>query len=100
MELNLTKENKKSTLQIEGELSIYQINQFKEELITAFDDVDEVVIDLAKVERCDTASFQVLVSASKSAKMKNVKMMLTNPQEQFIQSLKIIGCDWKSLDVN
>ena len=53
MELNLTKENCKSTLEIEGELSIYEVNKLKEEILTAFDGAEEIEIDLARVERCD-----------------------------------------------
>ena len=100
MELNLTKDNNEALLKVEGELSIYEVSKLKELLMSAFEDAEKIVVDLADADTCDTASLQMLVSAGKSAKDKNLKFNLINPQEQFIQSIKTIGCDWESLNVN
>ena len=100
MELNIVKEQNKSIIEIDGEMTIYEVTHFKDELLAAFADSTEIEIDLACAGTCDTASFQVLMGASKNAQAKNIIFRLVNPQEQFIHSVNTIGCDWKCLNVN
>ncbi|MBU0633219.1 STAS domain-containing protein [bacterium] len=50
----------------QGDLTIYQVEELKKELLTAFSGAEEISVDLSDTEKIDTAGFQLLVSLQKS----------------------------------
>lgn len=54
-------------LEIAGALEIGATEQLRAALAAALDDATIYGVDLSRVERCDTAAAQLLVSAQKSA---------------------------------
>jgi len=54
-------------LRLGGALDIYGAEQLREALLARFREANEVVIGLGKVESCDTAGIQLLLSARRMA---------------------------------
>ncbi len=52
-----------------GELTIFEVAEFKESLVKLFTCEGLVSIDLSRVSRVDTAAIQVMLSARKQARM-------------------------------
>jgi anti-anti-sigma factor len=54
-------------LQLAGDLDIYGVESLREALLARFGDADEIVLDLGRVENCDTAGLQLLLAARRKA---------------------------------
>lgn len=63
MNIRVQRENGISRLKMEGELTIYQASEIRQELIGHLADCDEMEIDLAGVVEMDTAGCQLLLAA-------------------------------------
>jgi anti-anti-sigma factor len=53
-------------LRAEGELTIYQVEEINKQLCTLFGNAETVIVDMSKVDKIDTAGFQLLVSLKQS----------------------------------
>lgn len=51
-----------------GELTIYQVEEATKELGKSISEAKDILIDLTRTDKIDTAGFQLLVSLTKSAK--------------------------------
>jgi anti-anti-sigma factor len=64
-------------LRIEGELTIYQVADLKPSLLAELDQYSALEIDLSAVTEIDTAGFQLLMAAKKSAESRGKKLILS-----------------------
>lgn len=62
----LTLQGNTLTLKPEGEFTIYQAESFKKEVLAVFGEANEVIVNLSKTTKIDTATFQLLVALKKS----------------------------------
>ena len=67
--MNFSREEKDGcvVLKINGNLSVYEVANLRDELVACFDMYDGLTLDLNEVNDCDTAGIQLLCSAGKTA---------------------------------
>jgi len=65
MAIKMLKENEKSLLSIDGELTIYTAAEYKQYLVENFTAEQALEIDLQGVEEIDTCGLQLLAAMSK-----------------------------------
>ncbi len=65
MAIKIVKENEKSLLSIDGELTIYTATEYKNYLTDNFTSEQSLEVDLEGVEEIDTCGLQLLAAMSK-----------------------------------
>jgi len=65
MAIKIVKENEKSLLSIDGELTIYTATEYKNYLVENFTSEHSLEVDLEGVEEIDTCGLQLLAAMSK-----------------------------------
>ncbi len=90
MEINVTKENDKVIIELEGRLDTTTApsleETFKEELV----DARELVVDLAKLEYISSAGLRVLLMGQKTLN-KQGKMVVKNANESITEIFDVTG---------
>lgn len=71
------KEERKSTLKLEGNLSIYEAVAIREKITEALKGGGILEINISDVVECDTSGLQLLCSAKKTADRENKKICLS-----------------------
>jgi|SRR5699024_25856 len=102
--MNLTiqtmEENKKSHLNLSGEIDAYTAPELKEALLPLTSrSGTQVEVDLQKVTYMDSTGLGVFVSALKSSKENGSQLILVNLQERVRRLFKITGLD-EVIDIN
>ena len=90
MEINVTKENDKVIIELEGRLDTTTApsleETFKEELV----DARELVVDLAKLEYISSAGLRLLLMGQKTMN-KQVKMVVKHANESITEIFDVTG---------
>lgn len=87
MQTEQTKDGDKTLLRIAGDMTIYHVNELKSILLDALADCQHLEINLANVSDMDTAGFQLLVLAKRTALAENKKLNLTEHSSVVIEVL-------------
>jgi anti-anti-sigma factor len=69
-------EHPSKTLTLAGELTVANVVRIREEILQAFNEAEQVMIDLAKVTDIDVAGLQLLCASQRFARDKRKKMVL------------------------
>lgn len=94
MKIERKKSKDTSTLVFEGELTIYNVSQLKDELFADYDKLaDKVALDLQAVTEIDTAGVQLLLFAKKFFSAIHKSVFITKSNES-VESVLV------ALDVN
>lgn len=94
MKIERKKSKDTSTLIFEGELTIYNVSQLKEELFADYDKLaDKIALDLQAVTDIDTAGVQLLLFAKKFFTAVHKSVFITKSNES-VESVLV------ALDVN
>lgn len=92
MQIKETKSTDSQTsLKIEGEITIYAINNVKNELVPHIKKETDLELDLSDVDKIDTAGFQVLVAAKYELKKTKNKFSIKNPSKEIQRIFKLYG---------
>lgn len=84
----------KSKLKWKSNIGIDNIMAKKDELIGIFSSSATITLDISEVESIDITALQLIVSAIKEAKIKNIQFsLLGNLQEEVIKFLTACGFD-------
>ena len=78
-------------LQLKGNLTIYEVQSIREELLAALGKKESITIDLQQVEEWDVAGLQLLASMAKSAADAGVSLCFASPPQQLSDSLPLLG---------
>jgi anti-anti-sigma factor len=82
MKIERKKSKDTSTLIFEGELTIYNVSQLKEELFADYDKLaDKIALDLQAVTDIDTAGVQLLLFAKKFFTAVHKSVFITKSNE-------------------
>lgn len=82
MKIERKKSKDTSTLVFEGELTIYNVSQLKDELFADYDKLaDNIALDLQAVSEMDTAGVQLLLFARKFFTAIHKKIFITKSNE-------------------
>ena len=79
--MNIKKTNdtkKKITIEVEGDLTIYSANDFKNHMVKYCAKSKDIEIDLSKVVKFDTAGFQLVILARREIENANNKLIIKN----------------------
>jgi anti-anti-sigma factor len=76
MRLTVDKSGKKGVLRLKGMLTISQAEELKKTLIKALKKVNELEVDLKKVDEIDISCLQLLCSAHKTAAKSSKRLVL------------------------
>ena len=91
MNIKITKEGETLTAAIDGPLDIKTAPKFSAALEGELQDVNEVILDLAKAGYTSSAGLKVLLKTFRELAGKGGKMVLKNVNESFYDVLKLSG---------
>ena len=81
------------TIQCEDVLNIASVNLLHQDLKTALNDADEIILKAANVERIDAATLQLFAALFHDSEKLGVSVRWDNPSEAVIYSAKVLGLD-------
>ncbi|MBU5266423.1 STAS domain-containing protein [Virgibacillus proomii] len=92
--IKITDEPTKSIVHLSGEIDAYTAPNLKETLIPLTQQKSRIVeVDLEKVSYMDSTGLGIFISALKSTKEHDSKLILVNIQERVLRLFKITGLD-------
>ena len=95
MQITKQMNNGQLTLILSGELTLFNLNVVRQELISALNDGNKVAIDLKDVNECDTAGIQLVISAKKTSIAENREVTIVNPHASVLSAAERIGVDFQ-----
>jgi len=93
MNTSKTQENGRITIEIEGRLDTTTAPQLEAELVPAFAEAGDIMLDFAKLEYVSSAGLRVLLIGQKAAKAKGASMTVSNVSEDIMEVLEMTGFD-------
>ncbi len=78
---------------VEGELTIYHVNEFKKELEEAIKQASHVNLNLASVSEIDTSCFQLLIQAQTNCLENDKKFKLVSVSPAVKEVMEIFGLE-------
>jgi phospholipid transport system transporter-binding protein len=93
MALTEEKEDGKTRVVIDEELSIYAASALREGLLASLENEGGVMVDLAGVTVCDAAGIQLLLAFWKSAERMDKPVRLVSVSKQVLDTLAAAGFD-------
>jgi anti-anti-sigma factor len=94
----LSIENNTLFFRVEGELTVYQVEEYTKRLIESIDNVGGVVVDLHSNDKIDTAGFQLLVALKKTCKNQNKNFELAGLGGSAQNFMALFGFDINELE--
>ncbi len=90
LNINKTRDGGKLCVALEGRLDTTTAPELEASLKEELDTVNELIIDLAKLEYISSAGLRVLLAAQK-AMMKQGSMVVTNPNDVISEIFEVTG---------
>ena len=91
MEITKTENNATTVLSLSGRLDTTTAPQLQDVLIPALDEAAEIVLDFAALAYVSSAGLRVLLTGQKTAKAKNVSMIIRNVSEEIAEVFDMTG---------
>lgn len=92
MNINIEVKDPNSTsMTIEGEMTIYTINELQKSLSENLNTCSELNIYLSMVSRIDTSGFQLLLLAKKEAEKKDISIKFLEPSQEVEHIFNLYG---------
>lgn len=91
MTITKTQENGTLILNINGRLDTSTASKLHDELIPAFDETKEIMLDFTGLVYVSSAGLRVLLMAQKTAKSKGASVKLRNVSPDIIEVLEMTG---------
>lgn len=94
LKIDVTEDNRKSTVKLSGEIDAYTAPQLKEKLLplTKIEE-HQAEVNLQDVHYMDSTGLGVFISALKSTKENNSEMRLVDLQDRVLRLFSITGLD-------
>nr|WP_285761400.1 STAS domain-containing protein [Nocardiopsis ansamitocini] len=96
MELKISSQSQAdhALVAVRGEIDLYTAPLLHSELVNALDDgATRLVVDMSRVEFCDSTGMNVLLSAMKRSREKDGDLELVAPRPAVMKILEITGLD-------
>lgn len=81
MEIQIKKKSKAITITVDGDLTIYEVPEFKKRFIAETADFKDIVVDVSRVSRLDTAGLQMLQLARRAAEADGKTIRFVEPSK-------------------
>ena len=91
MTINKIEENDKITLVLEGRLDTNTAPLLQNALVSAFDEVRQVMLDFSQLVYVSSAGLRVLLMGQKTAMSKKASMTLSNVSEEIMEVFEMTG---------
>ncbi|WP_193373720.1 MULTISPECIES: STAS domain-containing protein [Nocardiopsis] len=94
MELKISSQSRAdyAVVAVSGEIDLYTAPQLHSELVDALEDgARRLIIDMSRVEFCDSTGMNVLLSAMKRAREKEGDLELVAPKPAVMKILEVTG---------
>lgn len=78
---------------VDGELTIYHVNEFKKQLEKALKKASCIKLNLANVSEIDTSCFQVLMQAENACLENDKELIFTSVSQPIMEVLEIFGLE-------
>lgn len=78
-------------ISFDGEMSIYNVRQIKDSLVESIRKNSGIELDLSKVNKIDTAGYQIIMAAKKEAAGKGKSIRVINPASEVKNIFKLYG---------
>ena len=91
MEITKTENNATTVLSLSGRLDTTTAPQLQDVLIPVLDEAAEIVLDFAALAYVSSAGLRVLLTGQKTAKAKNVSMIIRNVSEEIAEVFDMTG---------
>jgi len=91
MQITTTQAGGKTTIRIDGQLSIADVALAKADLVAALTSECEIELDLGEIGECDTAGIQLLLMVRASARSQGRKLATPRQSAAFQASLERVG---------
>jgi anti-sigma B factor antagonist len=82
-----------SRLAPQGEMTIYNASDWKQQLLSLFAQQGEIEVDLSGIAEIDSAGLQLLIMIKKEALAQGRKLRLTNFSHPVSEALELCGFD-------
>ena len=93
MKISIDNKDSICNMALTEKLNIYDANSLYSELQSAIECSQEIKIDWSKAESCDTAIFQIILSAIKTAEKQDKRITVTEPNINIGRAALNIGLD-------
>lgn len=77
-----------------GELTIYQVEEIRKQIVGSFAQAKEIMIDLTRNDKIDTAGFQLLLSLIKSCKTSGKTWTIEGMGGSAENFMALFGYEW------
>ena len=91
MTINKEQENQKVTLYVDGRLDTTTAPKFQDALMPAFEEAEEIIVDLTKLAYMSSAGLRVLLMGQKTANAKGVSLKISGVSEEIMEIFVITG---------
>lgn len=91
MEVVKEEKDNQMILHLKGELTIYAVSRFKDDLIEVFSKFSKVALELSEITELDTSGFQLLLSAKRTALSSGVTLELLGHNVKVLRVFAIYG---------
>ena len=92
MGLEVKSQDENCQIKIDGELTIYVANEFKQTLLPALEDFEKMEVDLSRVTEVDSAGVQFLMALKKlSSKSQQKEVRFTHHSQTIIDALELLS---------
>ena len=91
MQITTTQADGKTTIRIDGQLSIVDVASAKADLVAALASGREIELDLGEIGECDTAGVQLLLMVRASARSRGKTLTTPRQSAAFQASLERVG---------
>ncbi|MDY6934140.1 MAG: STAS domain-containing protein [Spirochaetota bacterium] len=84
-------DSKKTSMAIEGEMTIYSAGEIKNALIEYLTDCNEINIDLSMVSKIDTSGFQLLLLAKIESQRRDIPFKILDTSQEVENIFNLFG---------
>ena len=93
MTIKETTQDNKVQLNVEGRVDATTAPQLQNAILTAFQKVNDVVLDCSALEYISSAGLRALLLGEKTSKSKSGSFVLTNVGQEVMEILEVTGFD-------
>ena len=91
MKLRITKLNGTNTVQLNGDLDIYNVEAARDELLNHIAGQPALDLDLGGVETCDAAGMQLLLAVRRSTLANGKPFFIQSPAAPVVKCAELLG---------
>jgi anti-sigma B factor antagonist len=91
VEIKQVQQDNERQVQLEGNLTIYDAQMVKENLLAALSDTQYLEIELSAISEIDSSGLQVLLLINREASEHEIMLKLVRPSEVIISLLRLYG---------